>query len=1427
MKVVEFLSYLNSLDIKIWLEEDKLRYQSPKGAMTAEIKEKIGAIKPEILAFLKETKTASSSGELAIVPVSRKEDLPLSFAQQRLWFLQQLSPDSQSYKMLEALRLNGSLNIAALEQSLSELIRRHEVLRTTFPTVEGKPIQKIAPPQALNLPIHDLQGLSAEEQTAQIRQMARYIASKPFDLAVGPLVEFTLVQLGEQDYVLLLKMHHIIYDGWSLSIFFGELSLAYAAFTQGLPNPLPELTIQYADFAFWQRQWLTGEVLERQLGYWQKQLAGAPLVLELPSDRPRPPLQSFQGGVEYSLLNRHLTQSLKQLSQESETTLFMTLLAAFMVLMSRYSGQSDILIGSPIANRNSSQVEQLMGFFANTLALRGNISDNPTFAEFLAQVRQTTLSAYAHQDLPFEMVVEKLQPERDLSRNPLVQVMFSLQNAPQSSGNLSGLNMQNIALPLDVQARFDLEVNFWEVPGGLEATWCYNTDIFEATTIARLAEHFQTLVQAIVANPQTRVAQLPILSAAERDRLLVEWNATQTDYPSDKSIHQLFEEQVQRTPDAVALVFEDEQLTYQELNCRANSLAHYLKSLGVRAETLVGLCVERSINMIVGLLGILKAGGAYVPLDPEYPQERLSFMLRDAQISVLLTQRSLVNKLPEYTAQIVCLDSEAHLIEQCSQDNATTDVPATNLAYIIYTSGSTGQPKGVEVVHRGVNRLLFGANYVHLDATQTFLQLAPISFDASTFEIWGALLHGAKCVLFPGTIPTSQNLHEVIEKHGITILWLTAALFNSIIDDDEKALSAIQQLLIGGEALSVTHVRKALENLPLTQIINGYGPTESTTFTCCYPIPRTIEANIESIPIGRPISNTQVYILDAYLQPVGVGVPGELHIGGAGLARGYLNRSELTQAKFISNPFVEAQGRRQREVRAEVFDHLNFKQVAESRLYKTGDLVRYLPDGNIEYIGRIDNQVKIRGFRIELGEIEAVLSQHEDVQVCCVIVHEDTPGEKRLVAYVVPPKEVTITTEQLRQFLSNKLPSYMLPSAFVILESLPLTQNGKVDRRALKAISYTDNSKKFVQARNQLEMQLIQLWSKILKVDKISVQDNFFDLGGHSLLASYLMTQIQQQFGKNLPLTTLFQNPTVEQLATIIQKDSQEFNFSCLVALQPHGSNVPFFCVPGAPGSPYYFYHLGRYLGQDQPLYSFEHNVHELGSSPRLEDIASHYIQAMQTVQPQGPYFLGGHSYGGNVIFEMAQQLVSQGHKVALLAVIDASASNYQDKQFLADYVDWDDVRWLAEVSKGIKLYLDKDIDVSYETLQGLTREEQLKYVLQYFKMANMLPPDAQTSQLRHLIEAYKTSCLCLIDYQPKQIYPGKVTILRAEEDLADDPNNHLNAENTKDLSLGWSTFCSEVDIQFVLGNHITLMAEPHVQVLAERLKTCIQKVKE
>ena len=1493
MKVVEFLSYLNRLEIKLWLEEEKLKYHAPKGAMTGEIKQEIAARKPEILAFLKQAIATSKSAELVISPMPRDNKIPLSFAQQRLWFLHQLSPESQSYNMLDALRLEGVLDIVALEKSLSELVRRHEILRTTFPTVDGEAIQQIADPTPLKLPIDDLQGLSATEQMAQIQQQVQSLAAQSFDLVSQPPVQFALLKLSEAEHVLLLKMHHIIYDGWSLNIFFGELSQLYAAFSEGLPSPLPELPIQYADFALWQRQWLTGEVLESQLNYWQEQLAGVPPVLGLPSDRSRPPIQSFRGGAECFRLDQQLTQRLKQFSQESETTLFMTLLAAFFVIISRYSAQSDLVVGSPIANRNHKSVEPLIGFFANTLALRGDLSDNPSFKDFLAQVRQTTLSAYAHQDLPFEMLVEKLQLERDLSRNPLVQVMFSLQNASQSEGSLSGLAMKSMPLAVDVQARFDLEVIIWEIPEGLEGVWSYSTDLFDAATMTRMGQHFETVLQAIVANPEVRVAEIPLLSPAERDQLLRQWNNTQTDYPQDKCIHQLFEEIVERNSNAIAvsvnpsapvtpnfedILQEDDSsspapvtpniggiwrnlqeddssspapvtpniggiwrnlqeddlsspqnwgargaqeddssspqnwgvrgaklaITYGELNCRANQLAHYLRSLGVSANMLVGLCVERSLFMIVGMLGILKAGAAYVPLDPDYPTERLSFMLEDTQVKVLLTQEKFVESLRQHQARIVCLDRDWQTISQGNQDNLNNITHSENLAYVIYTSGSTGTPKGVVVTHKAVNRLVLNTNYIQLTPNDCIAQAANIAFDAATFEIWGALLNGAKFVIINQSVLLSpEDFAAHITSDKVSVLFLTTALFNQLASFVPQAFSSLRYLLFGGEAVDPRWVQEVLDKGAPQQLLHVYGPTENTTFSSWYLV-ENLPATATTIPIGRPISNTQIYILDEYLQPVPVGVPGELHIGGAGLAQGYLNRPELTQDKFIPN----------------LFDN--------SKLYKTGDLVRYLPDGNIEFLGRIDNQVKIRGFRIELGEIEAVLSQHEDVQVSCVIVREDIPGDKRLVAYVVPQKDITLTTIELRQFLASQLPKYMLPNAFVLLESLPLTPNGKVDRRALKPTSNSSELDTFVQARNQLELQLIQLWSKVLKVDKIGVQDNFFDLGGHSLLASYLMTQIKQQFDKEIPLVTFFKNPTIEQLATIIQADSNSNNTSpsCLVAIQPQGSKSPFFCVPGAGGRPFYFYHLGRYLGEDQPFYSFENNLYqELGAITKIEEIASIYIKAIQTVQPQGPYFLGGHSYGGNVVFEMGQQLYKQGQEVALLAIVDSSAPTYKDKQMLLDYINWDHARWLAEVSKGIEAYLDKDVNISYETLKNITVEEQLKYVLHYFKLANMLPPNAEIDQLTNIVQAYKNSCLCLVDYVPKEMYPGKLTVLRAKEDLPDDPNLELASEVSDDFSLGWNEFSTKpVDLHFVLGNHVTITAEPHVQVLAEQLKACINQ---
>ena len=1122
--IIEFLDRLSNLNINLEANGDRLRCHAPEGVLTPMLLQEITGRKTEIMLFLQQAKQAKTSHQLPIPRVPREGELTLSFAQQRLWFLHHLSPDSRSYNFLDAQRLHGSLNIIALEQSLSELIRRHEILRTTFPTIDGQPVQVIAPPTTLTLPIHNLQGLSVQEQTDRIQQIAKSFASKAFNLAVDPLIQFTLLQLSNQEYVLLLKMHHIIYDGWSLDIFKRELSQLYAAFAQRLPNPLSELPIQYADFAVWQRQWLTGEVLERQLNYWQQQLAGVSGVLELPTDKPRPPMQSFRGKIERFQLDRNLTQRLKQLSQKSDATLFMTLLAAFLVLLSRYSGQLDIVVGSPIANRNNKSIERLIGFFSNTLALRGDLSGNPSFADFLAQVRQTTLSAYAHQDLPFELLVEKLQPERDLSRNPLLQVMFALHNTPQSSWDLPGLTIQDMSLPIDEMVRFDLEVHYWEVSGCLEGIWVYSADLFDATTITRIAQHFQTLLQAIVANPKAPIAELPLLTIAERHQLLVEWNNTQVDYLSDKCIHQLFEEQVQRSPNAVAVVFEDQQLTYQQLNTRANHLAHYLRSLGVKADVLVGLCVERSLEMVVGLLGILKAGGAYVPLDPNYPQERLAFMLEDAQISVLLTQKSLVDRLPEHQAKLVCLDTDARRFSQSSQENLISGVKVNNLAYVIYTSGSTGQPKGVALNQLGLcNLILWQLQNTTISRAKT-LQFAPISFDVSFQEIFTTWFAGGTLFLITEELRREPvALLGFLEEKAIERLFVPFVALQQLAEvavDSKLVNSHLREIITAGEQLQITPaISQWFSKLNDCTLHNHYGPSEThvvTTFT----LTNSVDTWPLLPPIGQPIANTQIYILDKYLQPVPMGVPGELYIGGVCLARGYLNRPELTQEKFIFNPFYKP---------------------GESKLYKTGDLARYLPLGNIEYLGRIDNQVKIRGFRIELGEVEAALSQHSDVQASCVIPREDTPGDKRLVAYLVANQECTPTISELRQFLKAKLPEYMIPNAFVMLESLPLTPSGKVDRRTLPVPDlHSEITDKYVAPRTPIEELLAQIWAQVLKVEAVGIYDNFFELGGHSLLATQVVSRIRNIFKVELPLRELFATATLGELALVIEQLQQQ-----------------------------------------------------------------------------------------------------------------------------------------------------------------------------------------------------------------------------------------------------------------------------------------------
>ncbi|MBG1243112.1 non-ribosomal peptide synthetase [Nostoc sp. NZL] len=1038
-----------------------------------------------------------------ILPRAEDAELPLSYAQTRLWFLDKLNPNSAFYNFPIALRLVGTLNRTALEQSLQEIIHRHEALRTNFVIVDGKPSQIIQTQINCTLSVVDFKHLSTTEQETASQQLAQ----QPFNLATEALVRATLIVLSQTEHALLVCMHHIVSDGWSMGVLVQELAALYNAYSQGESSPLTPLPIQYADFAIWQRNWLQGDVLQNQLSYWQQQLANAPALLSLPTDRPRPSMQTFAGAYQQFALSKELTDKLTQLSQQQGCTLFMTLLAAFDTLLYRYTGTEDILVGSPIANRDRSEIEGLIGFFLNTLVMRTNLAGNPSFSELLGRVREMAMDAYSHQNLPFEMLVEALQPERDLSHTPLFQVMFVLQNAPISQQlELTGLT----ASPLVVKStttKFDLTLGMENTANGLVGVWEYNTDLFDASTIERMTGHFVTLLEGIIANPEERISQLPLLTEVEQHQLLIEWNDTQVDYPLDKCIHQLFEEQVGRTPDAVAVVFEDQQLTYHQLNSRANQLAHYLKSLGVGADVLVGICVERSIEMVVGLLGILKAGGAYLPLDPEYPTERLHFMLEDAQVSVLLTQQKLLDRLAQHQAKLVCLDTDWEFISQLSQDNLITEAQATNLAYVIYTSGSTGQPKGVLIAHQGLLNLVFWHQRTFkITSVDKATQLAGTAFDAAVWELWPYLTAGASIYLVKSEFLSSLvKLRDWLISRQITISFLPTPLAQELLSLEWPTESlALRTILTGGDKL-----HQYPSDLVPFQLVNNYGPTENTVVTTSGLVVAKEQDQI-SPSIGRAIANTQIYILDSNLQPVPIGIPGELHIAGVGLAKGYLNRPELTTEKFILNPFSTE---------------------LHSRLYKTGDLARYLPDGNIEYLGRIDNQVKIRGFRIELAEIEALLGQHDDVQICCVIAREETSGNKRLVAYVVLHLQMTPTTDELRQFLSDKLPGYMVPSVFVMLESLPLTPNGKVDRRALPAPDLQQELSNYVMPNTEVERIIAGIWQKTLEVEKVGIYNNFFELGGHSLLLVRINQQLQEKFGLEVSIVDMFNYPTIHRLS--------------------------------------------------------------------------------------------------------------------------------------------------------------------------------------------------------------------------------------------------------------------------------------------------------
>jgi amino acid adenylation domain-containing protein len=1375
---------------------------SPVGGTLGNAAERLAALSP-----VKRRLLAARLGQLrgapaAIPRLAERNHLPLSFAQERLWFLHQFEPQSTAYNTPLAYRLAGPLDVTALQQAVNEIVRRHEILRTTFRVLEGKNIQVIAPTTMVALTIVDFAEMSHEQQKESVQREIEKDFQAHFDLSAGPVFLGKLIRLRTGEHLLLFNFHHAFTDGWSRGVFDRELSTLYADFHLGCAVSLPALPLQYADYAVWQRQWLQGRELERHMEYWRSQLADAP-SLELPTDRPRPSQQTFAGARHAFNLSPELSARLKAFNQREGVTPFMTLLAAFQVLLSRYSGQQDILVGTMIANRQRVKLELLIGCFVNTLVMRCDLTGEPDFCEVVSRTRRTALDAYEHQDLPFEKLVEELNPVRDQSRHPLFQVMFTMQNAPEHPLALAGLEVSHFPLPQKT-IHIDWEVHFWEREDGWLGEFLFNTNLFDRETIERMACHYLTLLEGALVEPQRPVSQLPMLCEAERHQLLVEWNRTEREYPRDKCIHQLFEEQVERTPDAVAVVFEKNSLTYRELNNQANRLAHQLHSLGVKPGNFVGLRVERSLEMVVALLGILKAGGAYWALEENLPEERFRLMLADAQPRVLLARRKSVKHFSGLAGKTL-VDSPTGAItvaaiEDLLESSPRGIIPNTPLnqagdpAYVSYTSGSTGRPKGVVVPHRGVVRLVKETNYVSLNAEETLLHLSPLSFDASTFEIWGALLNGGRVVLLPPGPPTLAEIGGAIRRHGVTTLWLTAGLFHLMVDERLDDLKPLRQLLAGGDVLSPERVRKARNSLPGCRIINGYGPTENTTFTCSYEVQDEREL-APGVPIGRPIANTRVYVLDSHLQPVPVGVAGELFAGGDGVARGYLHQPQLTAERFIPDPFSGKTG---------------------ARLYRTGDLVRWRPDGNLEFLGRLDSQVKIRGFRIELGEVEAALRAQPEVREATVVVREDMPGDKRLVAYLVAKDKEKPDASILRMRLAKMLPDYMIPNSFAWLDQLPLTASGKMNRKALPApeAGAGNISNESGQPVSLLELELTRIWRRLFQREDIGRRDNFFALGGHSLMAARMAAEIDKRLGGKLPIAALFQSPTIESLARRLTDENWAPLWSSLVPLQPQGSRPPLFLVHGWGGDVFVFLELAKLLPPDQPTYGVQ-AVGLDGRSARhitIEEMATHYVREIVSFQPDGPIYLAGFSMGGVIAYEIAQQLHRLGRRVALLALLDSGPTGKTPWFFYG----------LA-----MTFYLPERCWFHFRQWLSLPFRERLDYLcgrwaaLRYWMVRNRSRPPLITAAPQQTSERLQASLgtdyyhAVAHSYQLRP-YPGALDIFVSDE------SNPAWRFYWRHLARGGVSF------HRVSGGHLQiLLSQDYMPAMAKSLTTALQSAQE
>ncbi len=1362
--------------------------------------------------MLNEKRAASAVPRPVIETQSRHTNtFPLSFGQQRLWFVQGLAPDSYVYNIARALRLKGELNVSALDAAVNEIVRRHEILRTTFIVREAQPVQVISAPQPFTLTVEDLSGLEPEAREAEALRLATVEARYVFDLEKGPLFRTRLLRLAGDDFVFLVCMHHIICDGWSLGVFYRELAALYTVFLENEPSPLTELPLQYADFACWQRNTLQGEVLEQQLAYWRDQLSQSLAPLELPTDRPRPSVQTFAGATESKLLPKYMTRALEEISRQAGTTMFMTMLAAFQTQLHLYTNRRDIVVGTATASRTRVEIEGLIGFFTNTLVMRTDFAGNPSFQEILAQVRETSLGAMAHQDLPFEKIVEELEPKHDLSYSPLFQVGFLFEEASSQPFKMPGLRVGAFDVN-EGAAKWDLSLALTENPQGIAAYLEYNTDLFDAATIQRMLGHLEHLLEQIINNPGVKLSELCLLTEPEWNHLVVQYNATKQEFPYQVCFHNLFEQQVERSPDALALCCGSEELSYAQLNAKANQLAHQLIAAGVGPEKRVALCLERSPMMVIALLAVNKAGGAYVPLNEHWPPNRIQFILDDAGICAVLTQESLRHLMPaDARFPVWSLDAEWPAISNNSAENPAPRAHYDNLIYVYYTSGSTGIPKGVTMSHRSlVNYATLIPEPYNLRPGGRTLVHSPFSFDLTLTGLLPPLMVGAAVELVnPGDELDGVGVPLSSSGQRYSLIKITPSHLQVLSNwlGERGKCGNVNALIIGGEACPGEVLRYWQEQEQPTRMIDEYGPTETVVGCSIFEVPPS-ERYAAIVPIGRPISNMQMYVLDEAMRVLPAGVIGEIYIGGEGVARGYLGLPGLTAERFVPDPFGTEPGK---------------------RLYRSGDVGRMQVDGEMEYLGRTDEQVKIRGFRIELGEIESVLRQHEAVKESSVVV-QGSGGDKRLVGYVVLSETIAAeskeaTREDIREYLKRELPEYMVPVDVMVLDRMPLTSNGKVDRKnlPLPAQMQLGSSGSYVPPETDFEKQLVKLWEEILNVRPIGVTDNFFERGGHSLLVVRLLAHVEQIFRREITISSFFRKPTIRDLIEMIDKgDFAEVD--ALVCIQRGAWRAPFFVVHALGGDVGYFSTLAECMGDDQPFYGLQGTYPaDLKEFISIEDIARDYVEEIVAAHPE-PYHLGGYSFGSPVAFEMARQLKRQGKEVGVLALLEG-ISPYCIKHVDADI----QLMTVAGLARDIARMSNVKFDLPHSLVKELEKtmslDEGIEFIVQKLRKENLLSERIGLPWMRRFIQGSNLRRESIKQYSPEP-YDGVITLFRAEVTEPETVKMWLElGVDVLSPTLGWDRLSTKpLVIEKVPGYHVTMVEEPHAKVVGAKLRAAIDR---